>query len=104
MPDYVRLFPVLSLAWGKQEAQVYMSPATSVNRSEGRNVGVREARLDAWAESFWMAYMGLVRSSTCVRALALLGMTAFFLVAAAILLPPEGSNAMPRKTPAVGSR
>lgn len=48
-----------------------------------------------------MAYMQSFDKSTCLRALALLGMTALFLVAGAILLPLEGDKAMPRQAPAV---
>jgi hypothetical protein len=51
-----------------------------------------------------MACVRWFRGNTCFRALALLGMTAFFLVVAAILLPLDGDNAMPRKSPAVTSR
>lgn len=51
-----------------------------------------------------MTYMRWFRHSTCFRALALLGMTAFFLLVGAILLPLEEDNAMPRQTTAVSPR
>ena len=51
-----------------------------------------------------MTYRDLIRRSTCFRALAMVGMTAFFLVVGAILLPPKGSNVMPPPRSAVTSR
>jgi len=38
----------------------------------------------------------LVRSNPVIRSLVVLGMTVFALILGAILLPPNGSNAMPR--------
>jgi hypothetical protein len=40
--------------------------------------------------------MGLFRRNPVVRALLVLGMTILVLLLSAILLPPKGSNAMPR--------
>jgi len=40
--------------------------------------------------------MRLVRSNPVIRILAVLGITVFALILGAILLPPNGSNAMPR--------
>jgi hypothetical protein len=41
-------------------------------------------------------YMSLFRRNPAVRALVVLGMTLLVLALSAILLPPKGSNAMPR--------
>jgi hypothetical protein len=46
--------------------------------------------------SFQRVCMGLFRRSPMVRALVVLGITILVLVLSAILLPPKGSNAMPR--------
>jgi hypothetical protein len=52
--------------------------------------------------------MAIFRRNPVVRALVVLGMTIFVLALSAILLPPKGSNAMPRdgggKVPAVTPR
>jgi hypothetical protein len=40
--------------------------------------------------------MRLVRSNPVIRSLVVLCMTVFALILGAILLPPNGSNAMPR--------
>ena len=40
--------------------------------------------------------MSLFRRNPAVRALVVLGMTLLVLALSAILLPPKGSNAMPR--------
>src|SRR5580700_299296 len=46
--------------------------------------------------SFQRLYMGLFRRNPLVRALVVVGMTILVLLLSAVLLPPKGSNAMPR--------